>query len=103
MSNEPAEPKADRAAGGANPPCPPEAPLAELAGGAEAVRRVRADPSDYSAEFESLVAYAERHGFFDHPLNHTPPRAHGHEHEVWMADDSERVLKATYPNKFGLT
>ena len=75
----------------------------DIARGAAAVRRVRADASDYSAEFESLIDFAQRLGFCEDERLTAPPDTRGHEHEVWFSERDRRVLKATYPNKFGLT
>jgi hypothetical protein len=82
-----------------------ESSAKNIARGAKAVRKIRPNASGYSAEFESLVGIADRNnGFCLKSLFQRPCDTRGHEHEVWFAErDGGRVLKATHPNKCGLT
>ena len=81
----------------------PESAASDIGARAAEVKRARPGASDYSAQFESLVDFAQERGFYETRLIREPKFGSGNEHEVWYDEDSSRIIKATYPNKFGFT
>jgi hypothetical protein len=62
---------------------------------------------EFSATFSALIDWAQACSFVrpksDFPIFYRPPDAYGQEHEAWFHENAGRWLKATYPNKFGLS
>ena len=62
---------------------------------------------EFTASFSALIDWAQDRSFVkpksDFPIFYRSPDAFGQEHEVWYHENLGRWLKATYPNKFGIS
>lgn len=62
--------------------------------------------SQFSIAFRSLLEWGEKHNLIlpSHDFNflHRRPDGKGNEHEAWFDENTNRWLKATYENRFGL-
>ena len=60
----------------------------------------------FSYAFQALLEWAEERGLIrqesDFPFFQRVPDGQGNEHECWFDEASNRWLKATFPNRFGL-
>lgn len=84
---------------------PLKAHVEELRRRCEAVSRFQGGSTYYQEELRIFRDYADEAGLFipEPPveLNRTPDEE-GNEHQVWYLPDGELVLKATWPDFFGL-
>lgn len=93
----------NEAGGRADSPSTAQSAAAYTRTRSEAIRAASPSRSQFSTEFEALVEWGGNAGLISNePPATRPPDAKGREHEVWFDDAAERVVKATYPQKFGL-
>lgn len=70
----------------------------------EAIRAASPSRSQFAAEFEAFLEWGAREGLISdrHVADGRNPDSNGREHEVWLPRETGRVIKATYPQAFGL-
>lgn len=84
---------------------PLKAHVEELRSRCEAVSRLQGGSTYYLEELGIFRSYAEESGLFlsgPPPELSSPPNDEGNEHQVWYLSGTETVLKATWPDFFGL-
>ncbi len=84
---------------------PLKAHVEELRSRCEAVSRLQGGSTYYHEELGIFRSYAEESGLYlaePPPELSRPPDDEGNEHQVWYLAGTETVLKATWPDFFGL-
>jgi hypothetical protein len=84
---------------------PLKAHVEELRSRCEAVSRLQGGSTYYHEELGIFRSYAEESGLYlagPPPELSRPPDDEGNEHQVWYLSGTETVLKATWPDFFGL-
>jgi hypothetical protein len=95
-ANEPVRP---------SPGVPLQAHIEELRSRSKAVSRLQGGSTYFHEELGIFRAYAAERGLFlaEKPSElNRPPDEEGNEHQVWYLQGQETVLKATWPDFFGL-